>query len=129
MSQVILIQSVQVTANDFDEQFTRTAEQASTNHGIAPRIELDAEIYRDGPLSIGFYLALDFLVVLAGPLEQQIDVASCFGDGGGLTPCSRIDTPGTRDFQSSGILSYQLARDRLTYQGTAGLRFSWMGGP
>jgi len=110
-----------------------TAEEHVTNHGIAPRIEFDAEIYRDGPLSIGFFLAVDFLMILSGPLDHQVDTPSCFIQSQNFEDadisCARISDPNDPAFQSSGVLSYTLERDRLTYQGTAGLRFSWMGGP
>ncbi|MEE2663626.1 MAG: hypothetical protein VX681_05875 [Myxococcota bacterium] len=121
-----------------------TAEEGVTNHGIAPRIEFDAEIYREGPLSIGFFLAVDFMLILSGPLEHRVDLASCYVQAQAFeesnlralaksmnpqAACARLNDPNDPLYQSSGALSYTLQRDRLTYQGTAGLRFSWMGGP
>ena len=122
-------------------RFIRVAED---NQGIAPRIELDAEIYREGPFAIGFYLSVDFLVILSGPLQHSNRVNSCFNDGEQLPQCVRVNDPtnlppvgptgrpeydGTTNyFGSSGSLKFDFDRDRVTYQGSAGLRFSWMGG-
>ena len=136
-----LIQPVKVSSQSTPRlsQFIKVAEE---NQGIAPRIELDAEIYREGPFSVGFYLSLDFLVILSGPLKHSNRVNSCFNDGEQSPRCARVDDPtnlppegpdgqpvydGTNYYGTSGTLQFNFDRDRVTYQGSAGLRFSWMG--
>lgn len=133
--EAVMFQPVRISASAFSNNFPSTAEEDVVNHGIAPRIEVDAEIYRQGPLSVGFFLALDFLYILSGPVKHQLVANGCFGDAEPQFDCSRVNDPsrtGPADnprFMGSGALVYDLERDRLTYQGTAGLRFSWMGGP
>jgi len=139
----LLIQPVltSAAAESTIAQFTREIEH---NQGIAPRIELDAEIYRQGPFSVGFYLALDFLVILSGPTKHSTSANSCFNDGLGTPRCGRVDDPsnvpplgpggepvydGQNYYGTSGTLRFDVSRDRMTYQGSAGIRLSWMGGP
>ena len=139
----LLIQPVltSAAAESTIAQFTRKIED---NQGIAPRIELDAEIYREGPFSVGFYLALDFLVILGGPTKHSTCVNSCYNDGLEIPRCGRVDDPsnlppigpggdpvydGQNYYGTSGTLRFDVERNRMTYQGSAGIRLSWMGGP
>lgn len=134
--EAILFQLVRTSPTDFPPNFPQTTLQEVDNHGIAPRLELDAEIFREGPLAFGFFVALDFLYILGGPVKHVTDVNGCFGDAERSpndplgAPCSRVNDPNNAAFyKTSGTLRYELERDRLTYQGTAGIRVSWMGGP
>lgn len=146
--EVLLVQAVAVTAANEERRLGRFSRDTVINQGIAPRIELDAEIYREGPFAVGFYLALDFLYILSGPVSHSIGANSCYNDGLPDTlespSCSRVDDPtnlpptgpggepvydGQNYYGTSGKLRFDMKRSRLTYQGSAGLRFSWMGGP
>ena len=126
--EALLIQPIRVASGEFNNFFPQTTLEEVTNHGIAPRLELDAEIYRDGPLAFGFFIAVDFLYIVGGPVKHIVDTNGCFGDGASATPCSRVDDPNDPLYRTSGTLRYELERDRLSYQGIAGIRVSWMGG-
>ena len=144
---------VALDPNEANNDFPRVSELPVTTHAIAPRLELDAEVYREGPLSVGFFLGLEFHFTVSGPTKHQIDVASCFSNGqfrppGTMTtlPCANIEpgspffgvnvvggTPpgwnGTDPIYPDGLSRFDLKRETLAYHANAGLRFSWMGGP
>jgi len=145
--EILLVQRV-LTSSAAETSLALFTREKVINQGIVPRIELDAEIYRTGPFAVGFYLALDFLYTLSGPVEHSVSVNSCFNDGLVDTPtsprCSRTSDPGNtvptnsegepvydgqNYYGTSGTFRFDVKRSRLTYQGSAGLRLSWMGGP
>jgi len=128
-----LIQPVTLDPNTGDPQFKVQDSTSVSNHGIAPRIELDAELYREGPFSVGFFIALDFMVILSGDRQSIVDAESCFGDafltGNPPMRCRNLSDPTNPRFGESGTARFDLKRDRVTYGGAAGIRLSWMGGP
>ena len=118
-----LVQAIQNnpgTPTPVNINFPRTDERSDTNHLIAPRIELDGEIYRAGPISVGVYGLIETQIVIAGDTEHQAIAFSCAGNG--PNGCANIDG-------SAGVLQFDYDRDSIIYYGGAGIRISWVGGP
>ena len=124
--------------------FPRQNEVPITNHGIAPRLELDAEVYRNGPISVGLFGLFEVQYLISGPLKHTETVTSCFGHendqvesppGSGTfvpAPCTQIPPHGPNDPPSAdnaGVVKFDYDRDPGIYYGGVGLRVSWMGGP
>lgn len=129
VQQVLVSSSATGTNNDFPRQ----NEVGLTNQGIAPRVELDAEVYRQGPISVGVFASFEVQYFLSGPLTHSERVTSCLNHGDDLpVPCANVPKQGPNDPPTTdhqGTLQFDYDRDPLLYYGAVGLRMSWMGGP
>lgn len=100
--------------------YPRQMEVGVVNHALTPRIELDAEVYKQGPIAVGVFAMFETQLIVGGDTQHEATVLSCFGDG--PAECANVDG-------SAGALVFQYDRDPIIYYGGIGLRLSWVGGP
>lgn len=116
----VIIQPILLTSSTTNDDFRQESRSAITNHGISPRVELDAEVYRQGPISVGLYAELESMILLSGPLQHDFSTNSCRSFGTSTPPCAGADG-------STGRAVFSLERSKVIIYGGVGLRVSWMG--
>ncbi|MEE3330058.1 MAG: hypothetical protein VX246_04240 [Myxococcota bacterium] len=115
-----LVQEVLNLPSGQNQDFPRQKEVGVINHAITPRIELDAEVYKQGPIAVGLFAMFETQLIVGGPTKHEATVLSCFDDG--PAECANVDG-------SRGALVFEYDRDSIIYYGGIGIRMSWVGGP
>jgi len=115
-----LVQEVLNMPSGNTPDFPRQTEVGVINHAITPRIEVDAEVYKQGPIAVGLFAMFETQLIVAGDTEHEATVLSCYDDG--PAECANVDG-------SAGALVFQYDRDPIIYYGGIGIRMSWVGGP
>jgi len=107
-----------------NSDFVRDVLVQQDQHGIVPKVEFDAEVYRRGPIAVGLFAEVEGQYFLTGEFDQRFASRSC---GGRITNCAIVDATPATDPAPFGEAQFRLRKDKYIIYGGVGLRVSWLG--